>query len=72
MSGQSCNTLAKYVANYKTPNSDMINHQIETKHQVDMDKACQHHHIKQDLIMSTKSKSIKNQSKSTLTLTQSK
>ena len=47
MLGQTCNTIttpAKYVANYKTPNSDIdhlsTKHQIETKHQVDMDKTC--------------------------------
>ena len=63
MSGQICNTKNtphKYVAKYKTPNRYIdhlsTKHQIETKHQIDMDKTCQHHHIKQDLDMSTKIK----------------
>ena len=52
MSGQTCDTKnapPKYVAKYKTPNSDVdhlsTKHQIllETKHQIDMDKTCQCH-----------------------------
>ena len=56
MVGQTCNTKntpAKFVAKYITPNSDVdhlsAQHQKKTKHQIDMDKTCQCHHIKQDL-----------------------
>ena len=52
--------LPKYVAKYKTPNSDSdhlsIKHQIETKHQIDMDKMYQCHHNKQDHNMSTRAR----------------
>ena len=45
------------MAKYKTPNSDIdhlsTKHQIETKHNIDMDKTCQHHHNKQEHNMST-------------------
>ena len=53
------------MAKYKTPNSDVdhlsTKHQIETKHQIDMDKTYQHHCNKQEHNMSKES--IKNQSK---------
>ena len=44
--------LPEYVAKYETPNSVVdhlsTKHQIETKHQIDMDKICQCHHNKQE------------------------
>ena len=51
--------MPKHVAKYITPNSDdhlLIKHQIETKHQIDMDKMCQHHWNKQEHNMSTRAR----------------
>ena len=50
----------KDVAKYITPNSNidnlLIKHQIAQKHQVDVDKTCQHHHNKHEHNMSTRAR----------------